>query len=96
MDEVQRRAVPEPGEIGTGAIRVDRRPQRREALEPEDGVVEVGEAGAVGEPAGRIVALAEEAADQISRRLQQRRRQPRDLQHFEPQTHCTSPSARCR
>ena len=49
MDEVERAAVVEPAQVGAGAVGVDRRPQRRHALEAEDGVVEVGEPGAVDE-----------------------------------------------
>ena len=68
MDEVERRAVAEAGEIGARAVGVDRRAQRRQALEAEDGVVEVAVAGAVAEAAVRVVAGSRrKRADEIGR-----------------------------
>ena len=64
--------------------------QRDQRIEPEDGVVEVARAGAVLEAAVRIAARAQERRDEIARFTQLPGRQPGDLQHLEPQTHCTN------
>jgi hypothetical protein len=66
--------------------------QGNKPFESEDGVVKVANAGAVLESPIGILLSAEEIGDKVGALTQQFGRQPRDLQHFEPQTHCTSPS----
>ena len=69
-------------------------PEGDERFEAEDGVVEVAAAVAILEAAVGIQPGGEEARGQVRRVTEQRRRQPGHLQHFEPQTHCTSPESR--
>ena len=69
-------------------------PQCRQRLESEDGVVEVARPAAILEAAVRIQPCRKELRRQVRRVTEQRRRQPGHLQHFEPQTHCTSPGSR--
>jgi hypothetical protein len=90
MDEIERRAVAEGLQVG------DRRrwrgnAQRRETLEAEDGVVKIALTGPVLKSTIGVHAALEKCTDEIARITQQRRREPRDLQHFAPQTHCTIP-----
>ena len=77
--------------------RVDRQvpPEGGQRFEAEDGVVEVARAVAILEAAVGIQPGGEEARRQVRRVTEQRRRQSGHLQHFEPQTHCTSLESRC-
>ena len=92
MDEVQLVAVAECSQdsalvCSTGSWFL----QGDQPVEAEDGVIEVARARAILKPAVGIELLAQKAGDQIARLTELRRRQPGDLQHLEPQTHCTNP-----
>src|SRR5207249_9757876 len=89
MDEVQV-GLREPAQVRGGEIDMKLFLQCDERVETEDGVVEIARACAILEAAIRIEAAAQKGGDQIPRLTQLLGRQPGDLQHFEPQTHCTS------
>ena len=55
------------------------------------GVVEVRFPRSIPETAVRVQLRDHKIANKLARLTQSPGRQPRDLQHFEPQTHCTSP-----
>src|SRR5262245_1918420 len=94
MDEVEAPAISEPFEVrrdgsqGSGLLKSD------EPFQPEDRVIKIAVAGTVLEPAIGIQAAVQERGDQIAGLTELLRRQPRHLQHFEPQTHCTIPGSR--
>src|SRR5712691_5540518 len=94
MDEVEAPAVTEPSEVRSDCLRWHGFLKGDESLQPENRVVEVAVAGAVLKPAVGIQATVQERGDEIPGLTELLRRQPRDLQHFEPQTHCTIPGSR--
>ncbi len=67
------------------------RSKRQQTFEAENGVIDIADAGPVSEAAVVVHLAAQKIGDEVRLLTQQFRRQPRDLQHFEPQTHCTSP-----
>src|SRR6185369_14603098 len=89
VDEVEPAAGAEGLEPGPDPVDRQLLPERDQSLEGEDGVVEVAGAGAVARAAVRVELLVEKPRDGLSGLLQEAGRQPRDLQHFEPQTHCS-------
>ena len=60
-----------------------------EAFQPEDGVIQVRIAGAILKATIRMPLFEQKMLDESARVTELLRRQPRDLQHFEPQTHDT-------
>ena len=91
MDEVEPLAVPELLQIAGGTIDRKFLLQRDEAVEAEDGVIEIALAGAVLKTTVGIDSIAQERCNQVAGLTQLGGRQPGDLQHLESQTHCTSP-----
>ena len=91
MDEVQTRAVAESIQVRRGPGGREVFLQGDERIEAEHGVVEIARARAILKAAVRVETPAQERRDEIARLTQLLGRQPGDLQHLEPQTHCTSP-----
>ena len=91
MDQIQSFAVPETFQKGAYP-RVGRLlAQRDQTFKAEDGVVEIALTGTIPESSVRIDLVPQEVVDPLSGFAQQVGGQPRDLQHFESQTHCNSP-----
>src|SRR5438477_239893 len=79
-------AVPEMLQIETHLLDGRILPERDQAFEGKDRVVEVALAGAVAGAAVFVELVAQKPGDGLSGFLKEVGRQPRDLQHFEPQT----------
>jgi hypothetical protein len=89
VHEVQPVAVPEATKVRGDADSRHLGLQGDEAFDAEDGVVEVALARAILETAVRVQPPGEERRDETGGLTELLRREPRHLQHFEPQTHCT-------
>ena len=94
MHEVQRSGIVVAGEEGAHPLGRRLALQGDQSLEPEDGVIKVARAVAILEAAVGVEPGGKEVCGQVGRVTEQRRRQSGHLQHFEPQTHCTSPESR--
>jgi hypothetical protein len=91
MDEVEVSRAGARGQVPRGPI--DRRVllEGDQRVQREDSVIKVADTRAILEAAIRIAARPQERRDEIARFTELPGRQPGDLQHLEPQTHCTSP-----
>src|SRR5581483_5461577 len=87
VDEVEALAGPEAGQVAADAVGGEFALEGEEPFQGEDGVVEVALPGPVAGPSVVVELVVQEAGDGFSGLLQELGRQPRDLQHFEPQTH---------
>src|SRR5712691_3523035 len=94
MDEIEAASICEPFEVGAAVRRISAKCDA--GLHAEDRVVEVAGAAAIGESAIGQELTRHELPNQIACVTEQIRRQPRDLQHFESQTHCTNLALRER
>src|SRR5262245_59033595 len=61
-----------------------------QTLKAEDRVVQIARAVAILKTSVGIETTVKKGGDEIARFTELLRRQPRHLQHFEPQTHCTT------
>ena len=91
VHEIERRPVTEARQVSACCVEPGRPAERRQPFQPENRVIEIRLSRSIPETAAVVIPLVEECRDEVGRIRQQLRSQPRDLQHFEPQTHCTSP-----
>src|SRR5437588_8590588 len=94
MDEIEAVSICKLFEVGATVGRLGA--ECDAGLQAEDRVVQVAVAAAVGESAVGQELTCHELPNQIACVTEQIRRQPRDLQHFESQTHCTNLALRER
>ena len=91
MDQIQPFTVPEAFQIGAYLQVGWLLAKGDQTFQAEDGVVEVAAAGAIPNSPVGVDLFPQEVGDPLSGFAQQVGGQPRDLQHFEPQTHCNTP-----
>ena len=91
VHQVEALAALESSQVGNDRFGGKGLLQGNEACESEDRVVEVAFAGAVLKAAVGIQGSVQESSDEIAGLTERPRREPRHLQHSEPQTHCTIP-----
>ena len=94
MDEVEIVAVVELPEKRRDRSGRERFVDRGQGFETEDRVVQVALPGPVLKPSVGIEPAVQKSCHQITGLTQLLGRQPRHLQHFEPQTHCTTLGSR--
>ena len=91
MHEVERLPVAETLQIRHDGFGRQFLAERDERLQTEHRVVEVACSRTVREAAVGIEMPSDEVRHEGGRFTEQLRRQPRDLQHLQPNAHCTSP-----
>src|SRR5712692_2322811 len=90
MNEVQRLAVAKGLQIAFNSAHRQFRLQRQQPVDAEDGVVQIARFRAALETTISALLAKQKVPDLIARFAQQLRRQPRDLQHLQSQTHGAS------
>src|SRR5258708_39900379 len=90
MNEVQRLAVAKAPQIAFKSAYRQFRLQRQQPINAEDGVVKIARVRAALETTISVLLAKQKIPDEIARFAQQPRRQPRDLQHLQSQTHGVS------
>src|SRR6266851_5125405 len=90
MNQVQRLAVAKGPQIAFNSAHRQFRLQRQQPINPKDGVVEIARVRAALETTVSVLLAKQKMSDEIARFAQQLRRQPRDLQHLQSQTHGVS------
>ena len=90
MNEVKTLSVAERSQVLRGFGCRDIFAESQQGLQAEDGVIDVGTAGAISEAAAGLQLAGNELLYKAAGISEQLGRESRDLQHFESQTHCTN------
>ena len=95
MNEVETLAVAKRFDVTADAPGFDGLLQRRERIQTEHGVVEIALPFAIFESAVLILLRTEKTRDEFRGfRAENFRREPRDLQHFQPDAHARNETSR--
>src|SRR6266568_6303897 len=90
MNEVQLLAVAKGSQIAFNSPHRQFHLQRHQPIDAENSVVKIAGVRAALETTVRVLLAEQKISDEIARFAQQLRRQPRDLQHLQSQTHGVS------